>query len=296
MPPAATRGLSAQLLAARRLRAVDLTVQRLGREAWRATVRAEAHARPGSAPPSSSPRPSLAQDTQAWRERARQLRAEAPPCQADLPAARRAPSLAERLQRAGVPPAYRVCTLGSFAARTAGDPAKVTALEAARAWDGRQSLVLAGAACGSGKTGLGSALVRECLERGVAARWLRVSDLLAELRSRQRPGSRAHAEDLMAELRAIPVLMLDDLGAERATEFAIEHLRDLLDHRLAWSRPTLITTNLTTPGAIAERYGAPIASRLRDRDRCRWVRLEGADLRDAGTVSVAALATREIDR
>ena len=194
-----------------------------------------------------------------------------------------------------MPPAYRVCTLGSFAARTAGDPAKVTALEAARAWDGRQSLVLAGAACGSGKTGLASALVRQCLERGVAARWLRVSDLLAELRSRQRPGAE-HAEDLMAELRAAPVLMLDDLGAERATEFAVEHLLDLLDHRLAWSRPTLITTNLAAPDAIAERYGAPIASRLRDRARCRWVRLEGADLRDAGAASAGAHAAREISR
>ena len=214
----------------------------------------------------------------AWRERGEGRRAEAPPT------APGPPPLALRLARAGVPPAYLACTLDSFAELVAGDRPKADALRTARAWDGRRSLVIAGAAAGAGKTGLATSLLRQRLAAGCDARWVRAGDYLSALRQRQRSESPdGSAEAFAARCASLALLLIDDLGAERPTEFATEQLTSLIDRRLTWGRVTLITTNLPNPEALADSYGAALASRLRDQLRCDWISLEGADLRAAAS-------------
>jgi DNA replication protein DnaC len=56
-------------------------------------------------------------------------------------------------------------------------------------------------------------------------------------------------------------LLLDDLGAERVTDFAAGKIADLLDERYDRQLPTIITTNNTVED-IAKSYGARTASRL----------------------------------
>lgn len=60
------------------------------------------------------------------------------------------------------------------------------------------------------------------------------------------------------------VLVLDDLGAARPTEWANEQMYAIVDERCSFQRRTIITTNLAYD-QLVERWGGPVMDRLRDR-------------------------------
>ena len=72
------------------------------------------------------------------------------------------------------------------------------------------------------------------------------------------------------------VLMLDDFGAEKITEWVNEQFFLILDYRLQWRKQTLIASNLF-PEEIAEVHGERIASRLFE--LCKPVVIKGKDRR-----------------
>lgn len=55
------------------------------------------------------------------------------------------------------------------------------------------------------------------------------------------------------------LLILDDLGAQRNTDWALEQLDSLIDHRYVCEKLTIFTTNLTS-----KQLPARIASRLNE--------------------------------
>jgi hypothetical protein len=73
------------------------------------------------------------------------------------------------------------------------------------------------------------------------------------------------------------VLMVDDLGKERATPAAAAMLWEVLDRRLSANLPVILTTNFDGPG-LARRFGEDHlgdAIRRRIGDLCRVVRFKG---------------------
>ena len=82
----------------------------------------------------------------------------------------------------------------------------------------------------------------------------------------------------MKTYRTCPFLILDDLGAEKFTEWVAEAVYDLIDHRYAWMKPTIITSNLD-PVRLSELFGARLASRI---SSGRVVHLTGRDRRLIG--------------
>lgn len=58
-------------------------------------------------------------------------------------------------------------------------------------------------------------------------------------------------------------VILDDLGSERPTDFAVDTLNSVISNRYNACAPTVITSNLTLD-AIASAYGDRIASRIRE--------------------------------
>ncbi|SHI24718.1 DNA replication protein DnaC [Sporobacter termitidis DSM 10068] len=69
-------------------------------------------------------------------------------------------------------------------------------------------------------------------------------------------------EDIMDGYKEIKLLVLDDLGAEKATDWALEKLFDLIDFRYNELLPIVATTNLTTL-EMKDVLGDRIADRLR---------------------------------
>jgi DNA replication protein DnaC len=112
------------------------------------------------------------------------------------------------------------------------------------------SLVIVGP-FGTGKTWQAYGAVRRIALSGVKVRWMAASlpDLLDELRPHN--GRDSHAE--YEKWAAADLLLVDDLGAEKVSEWSLTTLGRIVNHRSAYLLPTIWTTNLP--------------QRPRDRDR-----------------------------
>jgi DNA replication protein DnaC len=130
---------------------------------------------------------------------------------------------------------------------------------------------------GNGKSHLAAAVANYLIdERGMAALFLTVPDLLRSLRQEIRDSVQGQGGDsrMLDTAQESPVLILDDLGAERWTEWAEEQLFLLLDYRYRLESPTVVITN-----EELERLPSRIYSRLGDRALSRVVHNPAPDYR-----------------
>jgi DNA replication protein DnaC len=88
-----------------------------------------------------------------------------------------------------------------------------------------------------------------------------VPELLLEIRRTFGQTAVESEDDVINKYAQVNLLILDDLGAEKASEFAIQALYLLIDRRNRDLKPTIITTNLTL-SEIENRLNGRIASRL----------------------------------
>lgn len=131
-------------------------------------------------------------------------------------------------------------------------------------------LVLAGPT-GVGKTHLAVAIVWEWLEDGFSVFFSRVDDLLDDLR-------RGYDDDTYHKklecIRKCSLLVLDDLGAEHAKEWAGEKIDRIVDWRYVNRMPLVVTTN-----AKSEDLAPRVASRLADHNCSVVIQIGAEDYR-----------------
>lgn len=106
--------------------------------------------------------------------------------------------------------------------------------------------------------------------------WITVPELLLSLRSSFKDKSDETEEGIIRQYSRVEWLILDDLGAEKSSEFTIQSLYLIIDRRYSEMRPTIITSNLSL-GEISEKVGDRIASRIAG--MCKVVELKGKDRR-----------------
>ncbi|MEV7466193.1 ATP-binding protein [Streptomyces kronopolitis] len=135
------------------------------------------------------------------------------------------------------------------------------------------SLLLLGGT-GVGKTHQAFGAVRELALTGVAARW--VVTTAADMYASLRPRHGVDSESEFRRYRDARVLLVDDLGAAKISEFTEDVNFRLVNHRYERHLPTLFTSNLQ-PKELTNRLGDRVASRLNG--MCQRVVLEGADKR-----------------
>ena len=144
------------------------------------------------------------------------------------------------------------------------------ALEKARNFDyTRQNLFLYGAP-GTGKTHLACALAREQVERGINVEFFKVPGLMREFRRRLDPDEE---EEFIKRLVAVPVLVIDDLGVGKATEYVVEKLHEVIDGRQNNYRSGMVLTSNLSLNGIAETFKDRIADRLNG--MCDLVKMDG---------------------
>lgn len=95
---------------------------------------------------------------------------------------------------------------------------------------------------GCGKTHLAAAILHRCAEDGTPGMFVVAPDLLAQIRSSYRTGD-GRADEIVDAAKNTPLLVLDDLGAEKASPWAQEQLYMIINHRYEHMLPTVITTN-----------------------------------------------------
>lgn len=129
---------------------------------------------------------------------------------------------------------------------------------------------------GTGKSHLASALVHMLREMPVGCGFVKVPRILARLRETYDSAGRGEEQSIEQALVKVPVLVLDDLGVERPTDWALEKLFLLLDARYELCRPVVATTNWK-PKDLQKTVGERLVSRLVE--MCDLVMLTGADYR-----------------
>jgi DNA replication protein DnaC len=165
----------------------------------------------------------------------------------------RAERAAKLLAKAGLNPRFEEWTLASYPRDDAGQAALKVAEQWIERWNrGEADNLLLFGPVGSGKTGLAWAIVRHVIETFlVPARLVVFHELLAEMRDAMRS---KQPLDHASDLARIPLLALDDLGAERPTPFACSELLGLIDLRWRRRLTTIITSNYE-PDDLAARLG-----------------------------------------
>ncbi len=130
---------------------------------------------------------------------------------------------------------------------------------------------------GCGKTHLAAAIANACVVQGVSVLFLTVPDLLDHLRASFSPSASQTYDERFEEVRTAPLLILDDLGIEQSTPWALEKLFQLLNYRYMNRLPTVITTN-----HALEEMEPRLRSRLADSDLVQLVTILAPDYRQAG--------------
>jgi DNA replication protein DnaC len=148
---------------------------------------------------------------------------------------------------------------------------------------------------GTGKTSLAMLISKAAIEAGRSVAIYSVPQLLADIKSTYEDGSGSSYLGLFRRLSRVDLLHLDDLGAEKRTEWVLEQLYAIVNERWQEQRSIVVTTNLGD-GELRDQVGARIVSRLSE--MCVTIPIMGHDLRrrregpEPGTELYAAASRR----
>ena len=109
------------------------------------------------------------------------------------------------------------------------------------------------------------------IHRGI---FINASELFSEMKKDFDRKDKEHPMEELVQSRKL--LFIDDIGAEKLSEWVISEFYLLLNHRYNEMLPTIFTSNLS-PDELSERLGERITSRIIG--MCDVVRLEGSDKR-----------------
>ena len=128
---------------------------------------------------------------------------------------------------------------------------------------------------GTGKTTLAMLVSKAALEAGRSVAIYSLPRLLNEIRDTHR-AERSHV-DLLDRLTAVDLLHIDDVGAERTTDWVLEELYSIVNARYEDERSMVITTNIDDREALCEQIAERTVSRLTE--MCDQLPLGGEDQR-----------------
>ena len=114
---------------------------------------------------------------------------------------------------------------------------------------------------GTGKTFLASAIMQEyCKVTGLICTWSTSGQMLQAIRATYGSNATQTEAEVTKEYAVCSLLLIDDLGAEKVTDWSISSLYEIISDRINWCKPTIVTSNLTLNDLSA--WNPRIASRL----------------------------------
>ncbi len=192
----------------------------------------------------------------------------------------------QRLAEAQIPKRYQHCSLETL--RPYNDSLREAVYQGKRFVEAfpvaDRGLLLLGHA-GVGKTHVAVGVLRAVIEKtGAQGLFYDTRDLLKTIRSTYDPVVKASESSILRPVMECPFLVLDDLGAERPTDWVEEMMNLIVNTRYNERRMTLFTSNyadvpdIEDPNSLLFRIGFRMRSRLQE--MCSTVEIDAADFRD----------------
>jgi DNA replication protein DnaC len=191
-------------------------------------------------------------------------------------------------ERAQIPPLYRNASFDNFIIPGPENP--VARHELTTVWlavktfvrdfpnETRPGLLLIGDP-GTGKTHLAVAALRKIIEKGFESQFCDYQNLLDRIRSGYDVNSNSANKEAYREALDTDVMLLDDLGAHRVTDWVEDTITSIVTHRCNNRKALIATTNLpdsdagsltTEKGAMGQpQYRTMLAERIGARARSR---------------------------
>ena len=143
---------------------------------------------------------------------------------------------------------------------------------------------------GTGKSFLAGCIANALLDRDIPVLMTNFPTILARLCGTFGEGRTAFLDSL----GDYDLLIIDDLGAERNTEYALEQMFSIIDSRYRCNKPLIVTTNLKLDEL---KYPPDLAhARIYDRilERCAPILFVGKNFREDNAASTKAAARQII--
>lgn len=136
-----------------------------------------------------------------------------------------------------------------------------------------------GGTVGTGKTHLAAAITHHLLNQGVGVLFGTVTQMLGNIRRTYDEYSRENEYDILQRYIRVPLLVIDEWGKEKPSEWVQEKFFEIVNSRYEDNKPIIVTTN-TEIDVLKDRYdfaGEALVSRIRE--MCEGVVMVGRDRR-----------------
>jgi DNA replication protein DnaC len=140
---------------------------------------------------------------------------------------------------------------------------------------------------GVGNTHLAIGILKDAIRtKGARGYFFETRDLLRLVRDTYNAKVEEREANVLKPVLEADLLVLDDLGAEKTSEWVQETLGLVINTRYNAQRPTIVTTNLSDnlddddPRSFVAQIGSRTRSRLKE--MCKWVEIGGVDVRGVG--------------
>jgi DNA replication protein DnaC len=136
---------------------------------------------------------------------------------------------------------------------------------------------------GVGKTHLSVGILRGLIEKGISCKFYEYRSLLKEIQSSYNPKTNITEMGILESLFEYDVIVLDELGAARPTEWVQDTIGLIINARYNEKKLTILTTNYgdqqqtSMDETLEDRIGARLRSRLHQ--MCKTVVIDGEDYR-----------------
>ncbi len=137
---------------------------------------------------------------------------------------------------------------------------------------------------GTGKTLLSSIILTELIRKhAIPGKFIKISrNFFNLLRTTFNENSEMYGQSdkIEREISSVDILVIDDFGVQRNSEWEQETIYNLIDSRYENEKFTIITSNENPVKSLKELSGGRVLSRIRE--MCRIMELSGEDYRERG--------------